>query len=214
MEMSRSLTWRTLVEHPQQWALVCCVIVLVLLIGNEVWLIGKSFTNHPAAAATATANNNVNQDFVERIVSAQLFGRAALQSASQAPPTTDLQLTLRGVFTAQDPHNASAMIENSEGHVQIVKAGANIASDTVLQQVLSNHIVLARNGALESLYFPTPQDNAGAVALAQNNSAPVAESSAINNDTDNDSNAGASPEELKRAAILRRLEELRARSSH
>jgi len=212
VEMSRSLTWRTLVEHPQQWALACCVIVLALLIGNELWQVGKSFANRPAVVAAPTSNG-VSQDFVEKIVSAQLFGRAAAQSSNQAPPTTDLQIILRGVFTAQDPHNASAMIETSDGHVQIVKTGANIAADTVLQQVLGNHIVLARNGALESLYFPTPQESAGTVALAQNNSAIGSESNAAS-DADSDANAGASPEEIKRAAILRRLEELRARSSH
>jgi general secretion pathway protein C len=187
---------------------------LVLLIGNEAWLIGKSFVNRPATAQAATASANVNHDLVERIVAAQLFGRPAAQASNQAPPTTDLQLILRGVFTAQDPHSASAMIETSDGHVQIIKTGANVATDTVLQQVFSNHIVLARNGALESLYFPTSADSADAVALAQNNTASGTESSRTDSNTDNDANAGASPEELKRAAILRRLEELRARSSH
>jgi hypothetical protein len=106
------------------------------------------------------------------------------------------------------------MIETSDGRVQIIKSGANVMADTVLQQVSSNHVVLARNGALESLYFPTPQENTDLVAVAQNSAVSSTDTGAINNDTDNDSNAGASPEEIKRAAILRRLEELRARSSH
>lgn len=213
MEMGRSWTLRSFVEHPQQWALACCALALLALLGNETWLIGHSLFYSPAAVA-ATANPERSRDLVERIVAAELFGRAAAQASNQPPPATSLQLTLRGVFSAQDPRSASAMIEAGDGHAQIVKIGANVAPDTVLQQVFSNHVVLIRNGVLESLYFPTPQEGASDLALAQNVATPSADMSTTNTDAGNNPAASPSPEELKRAAILRRLEELRSRSSH
>ncbi len=214
MEMSRSSTWRRLVEHPQQWVLACCVLLLVALLGRQAWFIGHALVYRPAnSATTSSAPSENSRDLAERIAAAELFGRATISSTSQTLPETNLQLTLRGVFTAQDPHNASAMIETGEGHVQIVKTGANVAPDTVLQQVFSNHVVLTRNGALESLYFPIPQEAVGNVALAQQNTMP-ANTETVVSSAAADSAATASPEELKRAVILRRLEELRLRNSH
>jgi type II secretory pathway component PulC len=210
VEMFRSPTWRRLIENPQQWVLTACATLLILLIANEIWTTSRAFFYRPASTAAKVANNDIGRTNVEHIVSAELFGRAAPQSSNQTLPETNLQLTLRGVFTAEDPHRASAMIESSDGHAQIVKTGANVASDTVLQQVFSNHVVLVRNGVPASLYFPTPQASGSDSSVAQNNAVPSTDTP-----TSNDDNAAsASPEELKRAAILRRLEELRARSSH
>ena len=208
MEMIRSLTWRRLIENPQPWVMAGCAALFLLLIGNEIWSSSRAFFYRPVNATAVAIHSDTSRSSVEHIVGAALFGHAAGQSGSQTPPETNLQLTLRGVFTSEDPHRASAMIESGDGHAQIVKAGANVASDTVLQQVFSNRVVLLRNGVPESLYFPTPQASDDS-SIAQNSVAPGAATPPASDD-----NVGASPEELKRAAILRRLEELRARSSH
>jgi len=210
VEMIRSLTWRRLIENPQPWVLAACAAVLLFLFGNEIWITSHALFYRPAVAAASTPSRDVSRASIEHIIGAELFGRAPAQSAgNQTPPETSLQLTLRGVFTADDPHRASAMIESSDGHAQIVKAGANVAADTVLQQVFSNRVVLMRNGIPESLYFPAPPTNAGESSVAQNDVVPGADAPVSVDD-----HPAASPEELKRAAILRRLEELRARSSH
>jgi general secretion pathway protein C len=211
VELIRSSTWRRLTEHPQQWILGACVVILVLLIGREVWLAVRGFTYKPPQPAPVVADAGEQRGAADQIIAAGLFGQAPAQATGGGTlQQTDLQLVLRGVFTATDPGKASAMLESPDGHMQIVKVGGSLAPDTTLQQVASNHIVLMRNGAQELLYFPTPQasdaapdaDSAGA-----DTSGPVAETS-----TEAPA-AGGSPDELKRAAILRRLEELRARSS-
>lgn len=208
MELIRSSTWRRLGEHPQQWILGACVAILVVLIGREVWSTVRGLSYSPPQSAPVAADAGGQRDSAEQIVAAGLFGSAP-QAAGGSLQQTDLQLILRGVFTASDPRKASAMLESPDGRMQIVKVGGSLAPETTLQQVTSNHIVLTRNGAQESLYFPTPQaGDTGPVAETPgaDSAGPVAESA----DTPA---AGASPEELKRAAILRRLEELRARSS-
>jgi type II secretory pathway component PulC len=217
VEMIKSLTWRRLIgngliENPQSWAAAGCAAVLLLLIGSEIWTTSRAFFYRPPTAAAAPpASTDNSRSNLQHIVDAELFGRAPpAQGNNQSLPQTNLQLTLRGVFTGVDSHSASAMIEGSDGHAQIVKTGANVAPDTVLQEVFSNRVVLVRNGVPESLYFPTPQSGVGENSVAQNDALP----SANTTPGADDSAVSASPEELKRAAILRRLEELRARSSN
>lgn len=209
MELIRSSTWRKLGEQPQQWILGACIAVLVWLIGGELWQAVRAISYNPphtAPAATASAEQG---NAAEQIAAAALFGKAPQKSASGEPQQSDLQLTLRGVFTASDPRHASAMLESPDGRMQIVKVGSGLAPDTTLQEVFSNHIVVLRNGVKESLYFPTPQ--AGDTAPVAGS--PVADSNGPVADSEGAQAAGGSPEELKRAAILRRLEELRARNS-
>jgi hypothetical protein len=207
VELIRSSTWRRLGEHPQQWILGACVVVLAWLIGRETWLAVRAFAYDPPQPAPVVSDAGEQRNAADQIVAAGLFG-AAPPAAGGTPHQTDLQLTLRGVFTATDPSKASAMLESPDGRMQIIKVGGSLAPDATLQQVNSNHIVLSRNGAPESLYFPTPQaSDAPPVGAGPgpDPGSPAAESA--------DAQPAASPEELKRAAILRRLEELRARSS-
>ncbi len=208
MELIRSSTWRRLGEHPQQWILVACAVVLVSLIGREIWSTVRAFGYSPAQSAPAAVAGE-QRDAAEQIVAAGLFGNAPQQASGAGPQQSDLQLTLRGVFTASNPRNASAMLESPDGRMQIVKMGSGLAPDTTLQQVFSNHIVVMRNGVQESLYFPTPQAGEGAPVAAS----PGAEPGSPAADSADAPATGASPEESKRAAILRRLEELRARNS-
>jgi hypothetical protein len=74
--------------------------------------------------------------------------------------------------------------------------------------VYPNRVALMRNGVLETLYFPTPESMPA--NMAQN----TPPTNTANTDTANtnvmDVPDGMSPFEIKRAAILQRLEELRA----
>lgn len=206
MELIRSSTWRRLAEHPQQWVLGACIALLLWLLGGELWNTVRAFSYRAATPPPKVAADAETGNHAEQIASASLFGHAAPTATATGPlQQTDLQLTLRGVFTASDSRNATAMLETPDGRVQIVHVGGGVAPETTLQQVFSNHIVLARNGVQESLYFPTPQsdESAGAVNATPEVGATPAEAPPV----------AQSPEDQKRAAILRRLEELRARSS-
>lgn len=203
MELIRPSTWRRLAEHPQQWVLGVCIAVLAGLIGSELWLsVGALLYRAPAPLARTAAPSD-ESNHAEQIVAASLFGRAA-QTGAAAEQQSDLQLTLRGVFTASDSQHASAMLESPDGRVQIVRVGGSVAPETTLQQVYSNRIVLTRNGAQESLYFPTPQSSENAAATAGTATSATGAAPAP---------SATTSEDMKRAAILRRLEELRARSS-
>ncbi len=205
MLAGRLPNWRSAMDNPQPLARGVCIAIVVVLIGLEVWpslslrLEKPSSTSSRAAAPVDTAN-------VEQITAAELFGRSANQNANL--PQTTLPVTLRAVFAASNPQAASAVIETSDGRTQIIKVGAAVDTSTTLQTVHPNRVVLMRNGELETLYFPTPQDlPAATLASAQNPALPEPATAAGVNIP-----AGMSAEDIKRSAILQRLEELRART--
>jgi general secretion pathway protein C len=220
VESARGLAWRDAFADPQQLLLGGCLLLLLLLIGGELWTGVAAALYQPPAVATAPATEGPDHNNVESITTADLFGHApqTTQAGNQALPETNLQLTLRGVFTATDPHQASAIIETGDGHAQVVRVGISVGPDTVLQQVYDNRVVLARNGALENLYFPTPIDSGDAgLPASAGDGTPSDEAGSQPDNTEGNAAPGNNNEDLssdqKRANILKRLEELRMRSS-
>ena len=218
MESARGLAWRDALAEPQRLLLGGCLLLSVLLIGWEIRLSVGGALYAPGVAATAVVTSAQDRNYAERIASADLFGHGTLSGPSsggnQPLPETNLQLTLRGVFTASDPSHASAIIETGDGHAQVVRVGIAVAPDTVLHQVYGNRVVLARNGALENLYFPAADTDSG---LPPSVGSPTSGDSAKapeNADNDAGSGGGDLSADQKRANILKRLEELRQRSSH
>lgn len=194
---------RDMIEQPQRWAVGLCALVAAVLIAIEAGgmamtlrTAGPSVNQPPAAQATA--------DYVGQVSGANLFGRAPAAANDQTLPQTQLQVTLRGVFTADDPALASAIIETEDGKMQIVRAGTNIGNDTTLQRVYANRVVLARGGIMENLYFPTSTTSSpGDMATP----AAVVEAPPVNAADD------ALAADERKANIMRRLEELRSRGA-
>lgn len=203
---SRSTQWRNLAENPQPLIFAACLVVLALLIGNELWSSTHALLYRPAVAANSVPQGNAAQSFAKQIGDAHLFGRAA---GAGSLPETSLQLTLRAVFTATDPQAASAVIEAADGKAQVIRVGNSVSGGAVLKEVHANRVVIERDGALETLVFPAPQSSAE-FAMAQKTPGDGDETAPASGEAPP---AGASPDEIKRAAILQRLEELRARSS-
>ena len=204
---ARLQLWRNIIANPQALVFGVCIAVFAVLIGGELWPALRTSMYHPGIAASRTHNDGEQRAYAEQIDAANLFGRAVDQNNL---PQTNLQLILRAVFAASNPHLASAVIETSDGRAQVIKVGGSIGGDAVLQEVHDNRVVLSRSGVLETLFFPAPQESTE-LAVAQNTPAPAGDQ--IGPGPASPPPAGVSPDEIKRAAILQRLEELRARSS-
>ena len=204
MEIARGTDWQNLLLAPQRLLAWACGLALAALIGWELYTGVATALQQPDTAA-AKATTAPAGDEVERISAANLFGVApntALPS-DQPLPETSLALVLRGVFTATDPKQASAIIESGEGQTQMVRVGGSVAPNTVLDEVFPNRVGLARNGLQESLYFPTPD-------AGESGELPALPAAA-GGEQPSPSNVELTTEQ-KRANILRRLEELRSRS--
>lgn len=203
MDWGRAQTWRDLIEQPERWAVGVCAVVALVLIGIEAGNLALALRS-PAPTFTV-ASNNAKEDYVGRVNSANLFGIAPPAINDQSLPQTQMQLTLRGVFTADDPAFASAIIETEDGKMQIVKTGGGLGADASLKQVYANRVVIARNGILENLYFPTANAPETIATAAPPGAAPVEAAPAPT--------GAENSEDEHKANIMRRLEELRARGS-
>ncbi len=141
---------------------------------------------------------------------AGLFGKAATPVAStddSALPQSSAQLVLRGVFTGNSPEQGSAIFELPDGSTRMVRAGGSLDGGLVLQRIYPGRVVLNRNGLNESLSFPASDEYAESIAEASTSAAASEAEPEIRDNAPSDNT-----DDEKRANILRRLEELRARS--
>lgn len=198
----RGQSLRDVIEQPERWVVGLCALLAVALIGTEATgLIGALRTPTPMAQTDGSPASTA-ADYVGRIAGANLFGAAPISALNdRGLPETQLQLTLRGVFTAEDPALASAIIETADGKMQIVKSGGGLGGDAALHAVYANRVVIARGGVMENLYFPTTAA-AGLIAAPATVDTPPAAAG-----------ADSTEEEERKANIMRRLEELRARGA-
>lgn len=118
-------------------------------------------------------------------------------------PETKLELVLRGAFAAQnanDTDNAGAIIEDNRKVAQHYAIGDAVPGDATLKAIYPDRVVLARNGLLETLYFPDEVDTSG-INSRTNASGAASRAS----DPENQEN------KQRREAIRARIRQLRGR---
>lgn len=155
------------------------------------------FLNDRNAGATRSAinANDINQR--------NFFGLASDRPtvAIESLPETQLKLVLRGAFAAADENEAGAIIEDERQIAEQYGVGDELPGNATLNAVYTDRVVLARNGLLETLYFPDDFSDAG--VGTRNNEAATPTSATTPQD---DSEAAA-----RREAIRERIRELRGR---
>jgi general secretion pathway protein C len=124
---------------------------------------------------------------VRDIVAAHLFGEAAATAADGSAPQTAVQLVLAGVMAVADPKRGLAIIGPSAAGARLYTVGDAVPGGVKLYSVYAEHVLLDRDGTIESLLLPKklalasappPPTASGAmspgqrlVALAQGNGA-------------------------------------------
>jgi len=78
-----------------------------------------------------------------------LFGKHTDQQKSIT--LTNSSLTLNGVFVSDDPKTAAAVIAENDNPEELYTLGDKVPGGGVLDQVLSDRVILKRNGRLETL---------------------------------------------------------------
>lgn len=106
----------------------------------------------PPAAPNTPAPTSLTAPTAERLDA--LFGPATQSTASSAPPSTNLRLTLRGSFVSATPERSSAIIQREGGKPQRFVVGSEIDSGVRLHAVYRDKVELDRGGRLETLRFP------------------------------------------------------------
>ncbi len=126
---------------------------------NATPIVSENATTDPASQSAQSSLT------VTQVKGWTLFGiandKTTTVKTAEKPPETKLKLTLRGIFTNDDPKNAAAIIEGPDRKAIYVRTGENGPGDVKLHKVQTDSIILDRNGNLETLYFPTPTQQSG-----------------------------------------------------
>lgn len=137
------------------------VLIVIELARGAAALVG---INSPPSLRPAPAPSRVRAIHegveVARIVSAHLFGNAdpeAVQDPANAPRSA-ANLALSGTIATQNPKQGMAII-GDPGQFKVYSVGQLIAGAS-LHSVYLDHVILDRNGFLETLALPRP--NVGA----------------------------------------------------
>lgn len=96
-----------------------------------------------------------------------LFGGAAGGAVEETAPETTLNLTLFGVAAGVGDTPGVAIIRTPDNRQNAFREGAAIIAGVTLQRVLPDRVVISRDGAPETLFFPNarrPQADARSAA--------------------------------------------------
>ena len=115
-------------------------------------------TDKPAVEQPTQTDSNQ----LAKLAKLHLFGVAGatkpVKKVDQKAPETRLNLTLHGVFVAEQPEQGAAII--GTGSVQKYhKVGGAVMSGVTLQAVFTDRVVLLRKGQSEVLRFPKVKNN-------------------------------------------------------
>lgn len=110
---------------------------------------------------TRTQNININNQFQQKLIqlnNAHLFGQAnspVIKQATNNAPETTLNLILRGIFATQPMKFASVIISTSKrGKELIYGLGDSVPGNATIEEIHATHVILMRNGRLETLKLP------------------------------------------------------------
>lgn len=149
--------WRTLIftRGPRlaTWALGIGLGVQAALIVTNV--AGSGRLPGGTIAALSAGPHRARVD-VAAVTNAHLFGLAPRASGAGArnAPATSMPLVLTGVIAANDPSDGLAILGPSARAAKVYAVGDSIPGGASLHAVLSDHVLLERDGHLESLALP------------------------------------------------------------
>jgi general secretion pathway protein C len=143
--------WRTLLlkEGPRiaTWVLAVAVAAQAALIVTDLAGAGRQ---RPVPASHAPVQSHTLD--VAAITNAHFFGVAT--EPSGPPKQTDIPLVLTGTIAGSDPQNGLAILGQTAQTARVYAVGDNIPGGVKLHSVYSDHVLIDRNGQLESLNLP------------------------------------------------------------
>ena len=135
-------------------------LILAALIAIELARVAISFLGGPVKTPQPVVNRPAAPHVrpgadVQKVVSAHLFGIAAVEPGGQDPasaPLSSANLVLAGTIASQDPKHGVAIISDG-GPSKVYSVGDNVSGAT-LHSVYLDHVILDRAGVLETLMLP------------------------------------------------------------
>ena len=161
---------RQLVNVPKndRWLInvvnIVFIILLAMALAQLTWRIFSpdSYKNASSPAPAQSAASKIESAArLSTISHLHLFGKMDVAEKVDAPivaPETRLQLKLKGVFAANEPEQAFAIISDSKNNDKSYRVGSKVVGGAVLHAVYPDRVILKRNGRLETLRMSTQYD--------------------------------------------------------
>lgn len=161
-----NLQWQKISRVAPKWLTFVLVILVAKSAADLTWLIFAPGEQGTVGALRYQPVHSDNQTQVRlrTVTDLHLFGIAAKQPVVQEAPIeakkTGLNLTLRGVFAADNPAQAMAIIADARGKEKVYRVNETIFSGVTLYAVYPDRVILERSGNFESLSLPRDKDGA------------------------------------------------------
>ena len=134
------------------WLLALALGVQAAMIVTD--LAGVDRAPSPGMMAAASRAQRTPFD-IAAVTNTHLFGVAPVAASNGAnAPQTSMPLVLTGVVAANDPRDGLAILGPSVAATKVYAVGDNIPGGARLHSVLSDHVLLERDGHLEALALP------------------------------------------------------------
>jgi len=135
------------------WLLALALGVQAAMIVTD--LAGADRAPPPGAMSAASQIQRPTVD-IAAITNTHLFGTAPAAAAGNGAnaPQTSMPLVLTGVIAANDPRDGLAILGPSSAATKVYAVGDNIPGGARLHAVMSDHVLLERDGSLEALALP------------------------------------------------------------
>jgi general secretion pathway protein C len=131
--------------------------LIVLELGRLAYALVSNPVKPPQPTTPPATVNNVRAGInVQEVVNAHLFGVAVADPGSQDPnqaPPSSANLLLTGTIATQDPRHGVAIASDGGGPSRVYSVGDRLAGAS-LHSVYLDHVILDRNGALETVTLP------------------------------------------------------------
>lgn len=163
-----NLPWPRWWKAAPRWVTVLMVILVAKAAADLTWLLfapdSQGQNSAVRGSVPAGGASGSSQPRLLSVASLHLFGvapkeTAAPRSAPIEAKETGLKLTLKGVFAANQPERAMALIADARGEEKVYKKNDVIFSGVKLYEVYPDRVILERSGNYEALYLP--RDEAG-----------------------------------------------------
>src|ERR1022692_194634 len=167
---------------PAYVSLILAALIAIELARVAISLLGGPVrTPQPVVNRPAAPHVRPGVD-AQKVVSAHLFGIAATEAGAQDPanaPLSSANLVLAGTIASQDPKHGVAIITDG-GPSKVYSVGDNVSGAT-LHSVYLDHVILNRNGSLETLVLPRLLPGDRSIASARRMGADPRTLTAVNN---------------------------------
>jgi general secretion pathway protein C len=155
---ARTNVWLSRLQgNGPRWVVWLLAALIVLELGHLVYAMAVNPVKSPQPLAPAAgAGNQRPAADVQQVIAAHLFGIATAEPGSQDPanaPLSSANLLLTGTIATQDPRHGVAIASDAGGPSKVYSVGDRLAGAS-LHSVYLDHVILDRNGALETVVLP------------------------------------------------------------